>query len=1027
MTSEAGPFSGPPPYDLRGCDLSRMNLGGKDLTNAKLQNSKLLGTIFNGVLSLAGADLSGAIMGNGTDFTGCDLSKVTFGSNPHFGGNPYALTKFVGATVRQPALGLNWSYLDLTDAVVSELPDKLSGLKVTYANLPGFNFAGRILSNARFEGVALPGANFAKADLTGARFDPALDMRCDLTGANFTGITMASGSLANCILTRADFTGADFTDAKTGKPSFAQSAVDGTHFDGTNLVGCELTNVIRSTSRTNLTSFRRAKLKLMSIATAWSYLDLTDATLVGLADAIKDGASLTSLRAQYSVLSGLDLSGAILSGANLTGATLAGTNFTGAMLDGAQMWGVHSTYEAFRVSGRSGYDEFLSALQKRTVPTVSKIFGDHHYPVATDGTTIRSDGDHGWIVTDPSSKRSYGVTAVTVDGTNSLVVTDPNLITRFDNATLSDAKLGPDSGVRTVLRGARFNQATLDGADLSQADLGPTDPNNLSTATQFVGAKMNRVGLSQAALAGANLAHAFLHGANLAGATLKGADLSGAQLGSLASQFTVPEKSAHYRALLAALDGADGAGVAKVFEAFRHPLDEGTAAEIKALVPQRSWRVYRRTSRTPYTVLHWSASNGDKSLIVSTTTTAATLTGAYLPNARLTDANLNGVAASGLQLYGDVHLEGAILDEAILSHANLAGSRLGVKALHHVDLSYANLINSKITGVDLTHGVVLSYASLQGTDFTDCHLDSANLEYAAVSVKLSETASGTYLFKLPDAASSAVKDIVAELTAAADPKFPVVLAPGPDGTSVKQCVSALAQADLGKIGALFTQRGLALPQGATIQATTETDAWQVGGFNVWQGYTKSGTEAVLVRPGTPKLRDIFKTHSGNAGTLRWQSTISAAGVGPNRWQIDNDSANPDNFQLGYVKILAIRSDDGLLFYGTMLRIERLADDNTRQIVPVTLVPTVLGPTDAAGEQQCGIDGSGSYFGPATVCPNAARLSVNQSSRTRVRWEEMLRAPESPAPPKCVPSPNQYCPPVSAAAYATELNNPIDQI
>ncbi|WP_081618166.1 pentapeptide repeat-containing protein [Mycobacterium sp. 155] len=1021
MTPEAGPFSGPPPYDLRGCDLSRMNLGSKDLTNAKLQNAKLLGTVFNGVLSLAGADLSGAVMGNGTDFTGCDLSKANFGSNPRLGGSPYALTKFVGATVPQPVLGLNWAYLDLTDAIVVDLPNKLNDLKVTYSNLAGFNFAGRMLSNARFEGVALPGANFAKATLTGARFDPALSMRCDLTGANFTGITMASGSLADCILSRADFTRADFSEATAGKPSFAHSAIDGARFDGTNLVGCDLTDATRSTSATNLTSFRGAKLKLMSIGTAWSYLDLTDATLVGLADAIKEGASL-SLRAQYSVLSGLDLSNAKLSKSDLTGTTLAGTKFTGAMLDGAQMCGAHSTYEAFRVSGRSEYDEFLSALQQRTVPTVTKVFAVRGYTVAPSGTTIRADGDRGWTVTDPSTKHSYGISAVTVDGANSLVVTDPNRVARFDNATLTDAKLGPDKGARTVLRGAMFTNAALGGADLSNADLGPVDPHDLSTGTNFVGAKMNGVGLSQAALAGANLAQAFLHGANLAGANLKGADLSGAQLGSLAPQFTVPETSDHYQSLLAALDRADGAEVVKVFEAFRHPLDGAIAAEIKAHVPQRSWRLSHRASKSSYTVLHWTSSRGYKSLIVSVDTKAATLTGAYMPNARLTDANLNGVAASGLQLYGDVHLEGAILDESILSNANLAGSHLGVKALHRVNLSYANLINSKFRGVDLTHGVVLSYASLQGTDFTDCHLDGVNLEYAAVSVKLSGTTSGTYLFEIADA--GVVKEIVGELTAVADPMFPVELAPGPDRTPVEQLVDYLKQGNIMDAGPILVKRGLTLPAGAKIQATTETNAWQVidskgAGFNVWLGYTRAGVKAVFARPGTPRLRDIFKTHSGNAGTLRWQSTISAR-FGANHWEIDNDSANPENFQLGYVKILAIRADDGLVFYGTMLRIERLADDNTRQIVPVTLVPTVLGPTDAAGEQQCGPNGAGSYFGPATVCPNTVTLSVNQSSKTPVRWEEMLRAPESPAPPTCVPSPNQYCPQVSASAYASDM-------
>jgi len=1025
MTSPAGPFSGPPPYDLRGCDLSRMNLGGKDLTNAKLQDSTLLGTVFNGVLSLAGADLSGAVMGNGTDFTGCDLSKVNFGANPRFGGSPYALTKFVGATLPQPALGLNWAYLDLTDAVVTGLPPNrdLSRLAVKNSNLVGFNFAGCTLSNAHFEGVALPGANFAKATLTGARFESALNMRCDLTGANFTHSIMDSGSLADCVLSRADF-----SDAKLGQVSFAGSAVDGTRFDRTDLTKCALTGVVRSTNRNNLTSLRGASLRWQSLMTAWSYLDLTDANIVGLARAIDEGAGL-ALQAQYSVLSGLDLSRAILTGSNLTGTTLAGTNFTGARLERAEMWGVRSVYEIFRVGG-SEYDELLSALETRTVKTVSRIFGTHGYPVAPDGTTISAEAgtDRGWIVTDPSVRPA--LTYLVAAGTaGCLVVTNLGRVALFDGANLTGAKLAPDKGVRTVLRGASFNGATLEGADLTQADLGPVDPHNPATGTRFVGAKMDRVALSQAVLTGAKLVGAFLHGANLAGAAMKGADLSGAQLGSLAPQFAVPENSAHYRALLTALDRADADGVSEILRSYRHV---GSAdCEIKTLVPQRSWQVGGQVSKDPYTVLHWTSSTGERSLIVAGASTAATLTGAYLPNARLTDANLNGVAASGLQLYGDVRLDGAILDGAILSHANLAGSHLGVKALHHVDLSYANLINSSITGVDLTNGVVLSYACLQGTDFTDCHLNSANLEYAAVSVKLSGTVSGTYLFKVPNAASSAFKDAVAELTAASDPMFPVELAPGPDRTPVDQLVGYLRQGDVTNVGPILVKRGLALPAGAKIQSTAETNAWQIidskeSGFNIWLGSTRTGAKVVFARPGTPKLQQFFKTNSASAGVLRWQSTISRTAEAPNRWAIDNDSANPDNPQLGYVKILVVRSDDDLLFYGTSLRIERLTDDNTRQIVPVTLVPTVLGPKDASGEQQCGPYGAGSYFGPDTVCPNAAKLSANQNGKTTVRWEEMLRAPAPPAPPPCVPSPNQFCPPVSAAGYATGLPEPVEQ-
>src|SRR4029078_8089953 len=119
---------------------------------------------------------------------------------------------------------------------------------------------------------------------------------------------------------------------------------------------------------------------------------------------------------------------------------------------------------------------------------------------------------------------------------------------------------------------------------------------------------------------------------------------------------------------------------------------------------------------------------------VSTPTQAATLSGAYLPNARLVDTNLYGVSAPGAQLYGNVSLDGAILDNCDLHHANLAGASVVVKTLCNVNLSYANLINAKFPGADLSRGVTLSRANLHGVDFTDTRMNGARLDNAAVSV-----------------------------------------------------------------------------------------------------------------------------------------------------------------------------------------------------------------------------------------------------------------------------------------------------
>ena len=98
-------LSGAPPYNCQRCDLSGMNLAGKDLTGAQLQHATLTGTLFKGVVSMARADLTGATMGNGTDFSGCDLTATIFGPDPDFGSNFANLTKFPAATIPYRALG----------------------------------------------------------------------------------------------------------------------------------------------------------------------------------------------------------------------------------------------------------------------------------------------------------------------------------------------------------------------------------------------------------------------------------------------------------------------------------------------------------------------------------------------------------------------------------------------------------------------------------------------------------------------------------------------------------------------------------------------------------------------------------------------------------------------------------------------------------------------------------------------------------------------------------------------------------
>ncbi len=119
--------------------------------------------------------------------------------------------------------------------------------------------------------------------------------------------------------------------------------------------------------------------------------------------------------------------------------------------------------------------------------------------------------------------------------------------------------------------------------------------------------------------------------------------------------------------------------------------------------------------------------------------------------------------------------------------------------------------------------------------------------------------------------------------------------------------------------------------------------------------------------------------------------------------------NEDNPQLGYMTYVVLQEQDASLsFYGTSLRIERLGDDDRKEIRIVTYDPTILCKTGGDKQQKCNEDGTGSFFGPDTICPNTHKFSTNRGNNRP--WTHMLRAPQLPKPPECVPSPFKPCPP-----------------
>jgi uncharacterized protein YjbI with pentapeptide repeats len=199
----------PSPSQLSYANLSKANLTSVDLSKSNLTNANLTGAMLNGA-NLSGADLSGAdfsgaslvntrldgaIMHN-TRFDHCDLSQISFQYPPDFTRTEKDRTSFVQAVVPYKLLGSDWSYLDLSEAKITDIPETLADLNANYALLPdGLDFSKKDLHSASFIGsrmyeIQLQNANLEKAQL----------MHVRLKGAKLTGANLSMANLDSAYL-----------------------------------------------------------------------------------------------------------------------------------------------------------------------------------------------------------------------------------------------------------------------------------------------------------------------------------------------------------------------------------------------------------------------------------------------------------------------------------------------------------------------------------------------------------------------------------------------------------------------------------------------------------------------------------------------------------------------------------------------------------------------------------------------------------------------------------------------------------
>ena len=701
------------------------------------------------------------------------------------------------------------------------------------------------------------------------------------------------------------------------------------------------------------------------------------------------------------------------SNCNLTNAYFGNCNFTGANLTNANLSGVRFSYCTLDGAVLDNCN-----LHK-TKFTCSSLHGTH------------IENAIFWD-TDLSLAHLVGIIIKKGD----LISTTFDAVPEFYNKPL--APPSPDNP-RTVFSGCRFNQSQI-GNDWSMLDLtgatiqyissplsSPTNPLKANYSilsgliltgqddNSFVGlslqsavfdyAVLDGLGFNSSGdqitdLSGASFIQASMHGTNFSGAILKGANLTGAQLGSLGKLFTLPTT------FVADLNAGPNVDAALRTQFTQHGITLSTTATVSIQSPNRVWQLDDLGTNTIYTIrLETNADN----LTVYTAATSANLTDAYMPDAVLTGANLYGVLASRVQFYGAAARVDsfAILECAEFNDANLSSLNLTQANLFGANLSGAQLFNAKFNGAKLSPSANnvatnLTGANLQGADFTSAQLDWANLENAAVAIKVPTKATpdqgGVYLFSLPYSSKDVywAGDYINELNAAATSLFS--LNPDGDAATLQKYVIALQTNNLSVLKVPFIQHKITLSAAAQIETVPgEATVWQIvdgrNSYTLWEALDEDGNTELYAALSLTITRTAFQVSSSMP--LRWQATVAVDAPGQ-QWLLDNDSENPKNFSTGYVRFILTLDQSGraLNVYGAAVRVERLGDKQQLQMDTETCNVTALAVTN---------------MNPQTICPNGTKVSDQASAET---WEMWLRAPKLPAPPTCVPTDYYWCPPAA---------------
>ncbi len=305
--------------NLNGLDLAHWDFTGQDLTDARLEWTRLTKADFTGAIiagvrltdshltrgqfestaSYASGDLRGMRLretsASGWNLAGKDLTDVDFGYTY------LRETDFTGATIRRANFarttdkGFTQAQFESTASYAS---DQLAAVDLTGNDLSDWDFSGKDLTDVDFIDTTLAGTDFTGATIAGALFSHTTDG--GFTQAQFESTaSYAMGRLAGVVLADNDLSGWDFVAKDLTGAMFADATLTGADFTGATITGAAF-------ARTTERGFTQAQLE----STA-SY-----------------GAGR---------LDGINLSGNDLSGWDFAGKDLTNANFYETIVEGTDL------------------------------------------------------------------------------------------------------------------------------------------------------------------------------------------------------------------------------------------------------------------------------------------------------------------------------------------------------------------------------------------------------------------------------------------------------------------------------------------------------------------------------------------------------------------------------------------------------------------------------------------------------------------------------------------------------------------